>query len=636
MMSFLKDEEQPRICPKTRLGEGADMTTETTEMPSRSRTGKIIQSDRKFRWQWWLLPFTGLAALIWFLVRVIPKPSRAAYPCQRLAFPLASGFIIWLVGLAASAIAFHKAKRHLLQARYVLAAICIVISVASIYVALSYTSQDETLAAVPPPRVAQPVNAPIGIAKGVHPGRVAWIHDPNATTWGGTTDGYWWEPNHTSQAIVDEMVSKSLRGITGETTDYAAWDAIFRYFNQQQGKGDIGYQPGEKIIIKVNFVGLIDVWGGKNYTYKDNYMNTSPQVIHAILDQLVNIVGVNDADITVGDPLCSFVDAYFNMLDPCFPDVNYLDNRGTSGRGKTGPSDINLYWSDPCTAHFSGVTKSDRVPEAFKNANYLINIGNLKGHYDQAGVTLCGKNHYGSLCRRPDGQGGYYNLHGTQIYTISGMNHYRNIVDLMGHPQIGGKTLLYLIDGLYSGRHQSGNIPIKWLTAPFNNDWSSSLLASLDPVAIDSVGLDFLLKEYPTENNGPAGDGADDYLHEAAQAPDPCSGTFYDPNHDGVELPSQGVHEHWNGPNNRQYTRNLDPVDGTGIELVTGEQGIYGDLDGNWCVNFRDFAILANAWGSRPSDTNWDPNCDISIPSDGVIDKLDLAVLFSQWPLITD
>jgi len=631
MMSFLKDEEQPRICPKTRLGEGADMTTETTEMPSRSRTGKIIQSDRKFRWQWWLLPFTGLAALIWFLVRVIPKPSRAAYPCQRLAFPLASGFIVWLVGLAGSAIAFHKAKRHLVRSRYVLAAICIVISVVSIYVALSYTSQDETLAAygTPPLRVAQPTNAPIGVGKGIHLGRVAWIYDPDATTWGGTSDGYWWEPNHTSQAVVDEMVSKSLRAITGETTDYAAWDAIFRYFNQQQGKGDVGYQPGEKIIIKVNFVGFF--YSNFSYTSHSNYPNTSPQVIYAILDQLVNVVGVDDHDITVGDTLCYFVDDFYNMLHSDFPDVNYLDYYGINGRVKVTPSSTRFYWSDPNSA---GKT-ADYVPNYFRNASYLINLATLKGHYNQAGITLCGKNHYGSTGRVPN-QSGYYDLHSTQVWSVWGMGHYRPLVDLMGHPQIGGKTLLFLIDGLYAGKHMALTYPIKWLTAPFNNDWPSSLFASLDPVAIDSVGLDFLLKEYPTENNGPAGDGADDYLHEAALASDPCSGTFYDPNHNGVRLPSQGVHEHWNGPNNRQYTRNLDPVDGTGIELVTGEQGIYGDLDGNWCVNFRDFAILANAWGSRPSDTNWDPNCDISIPSDGVIDKLDLAVLFSQWPLITD
>jgi len=600
-MAFLKSEDQPKICPKT---------------------GKIIRRGGKFRWPWWLFPVTGLAALIWFLVRVIPKPSRATYPCQRVAFPIASGFIVWLLGLAGSAAAFHKAKRHLVRARYVLAAICIVISVASIYAAIGLTSQDKALAAPPPRDPNQhPPNTPIGVAKGIHPGRVAWIHDPNSTNWGGTSNGYWWEPNHTSQAVVNEMFSKSLRAITGESTDYAAWDAIFRNFNQQQGKGDVGYQPGEKIIIKVNFVGFFYSSTSGNYAYHSNYPNNSPQVIHAIFDQLVNIVGVNDADITVGDTLGTFVNDFYNMLHPDFPDVNYLDYYGTSGRVKAAPSSTRVYWSDPNSA---GKT-NDYVPNYFRNASYLINFATLKGHYNMAGITVCGKNHYGSLIRVPS-DSSYYDLHSEQVYATPGMGHYRNLVDLMGHPHIGGKTLLFLIDGLYAGKHVALNYPIKWLTAPFNNDWPSSLFASQDPVAIDSVAFDFLYNEWP--NEAPGADGADDYLHEAAQAPDPCSGTFYDPDGDGNELASQGVHEHWNDANNKQYSRNLGT--GDGIELVTTAPRSV-DLNKDWWVDFKDFAIFANAWRSTTGGPNWDPNCDISIPADGVIDENDLAILCEYW-----
>ena len=43
------------------------------------------------------LPIVGLVALIWFLVRVIPKPSRLLYPCQRVATPIATGFIAWVI-----------------------------------------------------------------------------------------------------------------------------------------------------------------------------------------------------------------------------------------------------------------------------------------------------------------------------------------------------------------------------------------------------------------------------------------------------------------------------------------------------------------------------------------------------------
>jgi hypothetical protein len=34
-----------------------------------------------------VLPFLGFGSLLWFLVRVIPKPGRAAYPCMRVAAP---------------------------------------------------------------------------------------------------------------------------------------------------------------------------------------------------------------------------------------------------------------------------------------------------------------------------------------------------------------------------------------------------------------------------------------------------------------------------------------------------------------------------------------------------------------------
>ena len=106
-----------------------------------------------------------------------------------------------------------------------------------------------------------------------------------------------------------------------------------------------------------------------------------------------------------------------------------------------------------------------------------------------------------------------------------------------------------------------------WQSAPFNGDWTSSIFASLDGVAIDSVGIDFLRTE-PTQtyladaNNNST---VDDYLHEAAQADNPPSGTYYDPEGDGSRLTSLGVHEHWDNAADKRYSRNLGT--GNGIEL---------------------------------------------------------------------
>jgi uncharacterized protein (DUF362 family) len=63
-------------------------------------------------WQRLWFPIAGLIAFIWFLVRVIPKPSRASYPCQRAAFPLATSFIIWLTGMIGGMTALRKVKRN--------------------------------------------------------------------------------------------------------------------------------------------------------------------------------------------------------------------------------------------------------------------------------------------------------------------------------------------------------------------------------------------------------------------------------------------------------------------------------------------------------------------------------------------
>jgi hypothetical protein len=112
---------------------------------------------------------------------------------------------------------------------------------------------------------------------------------------------------------------------------------------------------------------------------------------------------------------------------------------------------------------------------------------------------------------------------------------------------------------LYTAEHNEGSV-FKW--ASFNDHWASSLLMSQDPVAIDSVALDILRSEpRAVEVRG----NADNYMHEAAQAAKPPSGTLYDPDGSGA-VASLGVHEHWNDATARKYSRNLGRKEG--IELI--------------------------------------------------------------------
>jgi hypothetical protein len=48
-------------------------------------------------------------------------------------------------------------------------------------------------------------------------------------------------------------------------------------------------------------------------------------------------------------------------------------------------------------------------------------------------------------------------------------------------------------------------------------------------------------------------------------------------------------------------------------------------------VDFLDFAVLASAWQSDPSQPNWLPAYDISEPKDSFIDELDLTILCESW-----
>jgi autotransporter-associated beta strand protein len=118
---------------------------------------------------------------------------------------------------------------------------------------------------------------------------------------------------------------------------------------------------------------------------------------------------------------------------------------------------------------------------------------------------------------------------------------------------------------LYSAPHQNSANVTKWTSAPFNNDWTSSLFVSQDTVALESVAVDFCAAE-PTFA-GVMVSNVDNWLHEAALAHDPPSGTFYDPENDGTRLASLGVHEHWDSAATKRYSRNLGT--GSGIELVT-------------------------------------------------------------------
>jgi hypothetical protein len=459
----------------------------------------------------------------------------------------------------------------------------------------------------------------------VHPGRVVWVHDPNATDWDGYySSEHWYDDNHTDQAVVNEMISRAIRGLAGESLDAAAWDSIFRHFNRTRGKGDVGYTVGEKIAIKINNTMC---YNANTSTFEQrsnnkNRIDNSPQITVSLLDQLVNVVGVEEVDITIGDPGRIMPNFYYDIVHRRFPTVCYMASHGGLGRTQSTFSNVEFHWST--SVAYS--KRQDYIPRSFAEADYMINFAILKSH-NGGGITVCGKNHYGSLLRNPDGtlrgqKYDYYNMHDSLPVNRKGMGYYRALVDLMGHSELGGKTVLYLVDGLFAGWNWDSR-PVKWNMAPFYGDWPSSVFVSQDPVAIDSVCYDFLRTEW---NDYPHYDGADDYLHEAALANDPPSGTIYDPEKDGVPLESLGVHEHWNNSTDKQYSRNLGI--GEGIELIQASvfNIIPGDFELDGDVDFDDLWVLSTYWLEYNRR-----GCIGDLDGDNIVDLKDLAIFAQNW-----
>ncbi|MBP5611487.1 MAG: hypothetical protein J6X20_01980, partial [Bacteroidales bacterium] len=94
-------------------------------------------------------------------------------------------------------------------------------------------------------------NMPVGEGRGIHPGRVAWVHAPGVATWDGLT-GLWVEDRWNNQQKADAMITEAILQLTGAPSAKKGWKALFKHFNREHGKGARGYKKGETISVKLN------------------------------------------------------------------------------------------------------------------------------------------------------------------------------------------------------------------------------------------------------------------------------------------------------------------------------------------------------------------------------------------------
>ena len=382
------------------------------------------------------------------------------------------------------------------------------------------------------PKLMLGVNKPIGEGRGIHPGRVAWIHSPGVATWDGHT-GLWVEDRWNDQQKADAMITEAVMQLTGETNAQKGWQALFKHFNKEHGKGNRGYKKGETITVKLNLNNAL--------THRDTIeLNSSPFVTLALVRSMIKDGGIREQDIILCEPSRTITDSIYNKVHREFPQVRFIDNIGGEGREKCE------YYPDMITYSQDNGKLARGLAKCIVDADYLINSSLLKTHVGP-GVTLTSKNWYGAtdiaLMWQKNGHNNF------SQDKRNGKPAYKTFADWMSHKHLGQKTLFFLIDGTYGSRHVNGAPFPKWQKAPFNNQWCCSIIVSQDEVACDAVGMDLIISEWPEYGSL---NYCDEYLVEAASLPNAPSGTEY--KQEGKALTkSLGLMEHCD--KNRKYTK---------------------------------------------------------------------------------
>ena len=439
-------------------------------------------------------------------------------------------------------------------------------------------------------------NKPFGKGQGINPSRVVWAWNPDATNENcknvAKDNDWYFNPVNSDKKIIGNMFSESINALCGKNDLKKSWDALFRYHNLKKHQKEKGYTPGEKIFIKINqgtaswALSQEEINNGYTVSVSPNAgrtrnggaTETSEYVVLELLRELINVAGVNQTDISIGDPIAHIFGHNYSIWHSEFPDVKYVDRFSdkfdrTLIRQTENPL---IFYSDK--------SQTDKLYDVIENADYLINVATLKPH-GTAGISLTAKNHFGSQ-GRPSASHLHYALvapkwdrYPREVGKASngGYKKYRVLVDLMGSRYLGQNTMLCIVDGLFGGGSDEIKGPVKYFMAPFNDDWSNSIFLSQDQIAIESVCFDFLRTEWNGKNKhnpanngfeeGPNMYGVDDYLHQAADSKSWPDGMIYDPDNSGKPIPSLGVHEHWNNGIDKQYSGNLGLSNG--ITLIS-------------------------------------------------------------------
>lgn len=438
--------------------------------------------------------FMALASFFWLIYKSGTKPSRIVYPCQRAAaanlstfaiLTIASPLFLYLKQLFNFFNHYFKSSR-LFVFTLILAAI---IGSGAFLVNNFYYGGPITSPVEPGTGINSSVESGSGQIKYAtipaaydlpSPHRVVTVHNSNASTWEGEGN----PNNYMNQTEIDKMVDVGIMELTGTTSPQDGWRKI------------IPYADGQSVAIKVNFN---NNWyfSSEGFYYDDN-SNTNMLNYAAVVNSVIRglkSIGVPSDKIWITDPSRPVHDQFRERIED--KGVQYYVNQNCEAyiEGRPNVSVTGYVPDDSVYASTSTVYDEKIKPaQVFVDATYIINIPQLKGHcFSNVGrVTLGLKNNFGSVSYTADALGDCP-AHDTNPFA-------KLLADINNNPVFKDKTRLVVGDGIMGNPDINYGSPTLWKS--FGNKPPETLFFGVDPVATDSVMIDYIRREVGPQATG--------------------------------------------------------------------------------------------------------------------------------------
>jgi uncharacterized protein (DUF362 family) len=287
---------------------------------------------------------------------------------------------------------------------------------------------------------------------GRYPGRVVHIHDENSA-----------ENEKFNQEVIDKMIASGMLALTGEKSTRRAWRQFVK--------------PGEMIGLKLNPV------AGKP-------LSTSHEVVRSVIRQLVD-AGINERYIVLWDRR-EFQLHETGFTPEAYPGIKVTGTERKDKEGSYYDKEGRLYGESMIDKewiyHANTVMKYDEYTLPFminegedsyfskivtKELDKIINIPILKNA--GANVTLCLKNlAFGCISNTS-------RLH-ARLWN-------NTVAEVPAFPPIRDKVVLNIVDGIKGCYNGGPGANPQFFT------WYKDILIGTDPVAVDRVGYDIVIKK---------------------------------------------------------------------------------------------------------------------------------------------